>query len=70
MIWIIAIGWVACSILLYGWSFAYWQKKYPTLAERSYREDLRFSLLMSLGGPIDLIVVLIRRDYVYGFKFI
>jgi uncharacterized membrane protein YidH (DUF202 family) len=66
----IAIFWVACSVLCYGVSMAYWQRKFAIIAKSSYTSDLRFSTLISIGGPISLLLVFFMSDWgTYGLLY-
>ncbi len=72
---IIAVIWLSLGFVTYGWSFAYYQGKYPSLAERSYKKDMAFCMIAGfIGGPFSLAGysanVLMRGDipWEYGFK--
>lgn len=69
MIEFIILFWVLCSILVYGLQFAKWQREIPSLAEEDYKCDKKYSLIVSIGGPIVLIAMLITYDCKYGLKF-
>ena len=71
MLLLLGIGiWVVCSVLSYGLSFAYFQRKYPMLAKRDYRRDMLVCVVISLVGPMSLILTLINfRSFKYGMKF-
>lgn len=47
--------WLACSILSYGFSFAFWQGEWPGIAEQTRKEDRLASALLAVGGPFTLI---------------
>jgi len=67
------IVWLCFSVLAFGVSFAYWQRKYPYSAKSKFIDDLKFSLYLSLGGPISFIVIVLFTSdnglLKYGFKF-
>lgn len=65
------IFWVVCSVLSYGASFAYFQRRYPLSANMDYWKDLKFCLGMSLLlSPVWLVVTVANNDkFEYGFKF-
>jgi len=66
---LILFCWVICGILNYGLLFAYLQKEYPTIAKMDYVEDRRGALIVSLFGPIALIVVTMMDGNKHGFKY-
>lgn len=67
--------WLVSFVLTFGLSFAYFQRKYPRIAESNYKEDLGFCFTLALtGGPISLIAFLVfvlvgNKGKFYGFKF-
>jgi len=63
-----ALLWVLCGLLSYGYGFAYLQRHFPTIAELHYYEDMKFSLLMSLLGPFNLLAVIVKGLCKHGFK--
>jgi hypothetical protein len=69
MIWILLaiIFWLACGAVSYAMSFAYYQRKYPELAEADYMKDRTFSLTVALLGPLSLIPGILRSGY--GLKW-
>ena len=60
---------IMCSVLAFGLTFAYFQRRWPTIAEEQYTKDRAFAFFLSLYGPIALIVVLYRGRLKYGIKF-
>ena len=60
MIWIYIVlalaAWFGCGLLSAGFTFAYFQRKYPYLAERDRRKDMGFAQADILFGPIALLV--------------
>jgi len=72
---IICLVWVTCAVLTFGLSFAYFQRKYPMLAEAEYTGDLVFCLALAvIGGPMSLAAWLTSAlttpdKTFYGFKF-
>ena len=69
MIELIILFWTSCSILVYGFQFAMWQREFPLSAKEDYKSDKLRSLLISTGGPIILVVMLITHDCKYGLKY-
>lgn len=67
MIKYIIIGWLLCGLLGAGFNNAYYQRKYSNLCQG--REDLGHSLMMSIGGPINLFVVFLITGFgEYGWS--
>ena len=67
------IGYLICSFLCYGMSFAAAQGMFPQIAKAQYRDDLGFSLLVGLTagmlGPVGVLVVLLTTGFAkHGFK--
>lgn len=61
--------WLICGFITYGTTFAYFQSKYPLVAEEQYREDIGDSIFFSLFGPFGLIVSsLLSGFWEYGWK--
>lgn len=70
MFWICyAIFHIACGILAYGWSYAYWQRKFPTLAMRDCGADQWFSCFIAALGPAGILVALICGGTECGMLF-
>ncbi len=71
MLYLLVLCWVIGGILMYGYSFAYWQGKYPTTAKIVYWLDMCYSIITGLFFPIFLLVILIERKNIfrYGLKF-
>jgi hypothetical protein len=73
---LIVLGWFACGVLSYGWIFAYFQRRFATIADSNYYEDLLTSLFGLLFGPVGLVACLFSfslmnngRPFQYGLKF-
>ncbi len=63
-----AVVWVMCGFLSYGMVLAYFQRRWPTLADEERDKDRRFALLCALTGPINLMVCIITYRG-YGFMW-
>ena len=61
--------WLICGIVAYGLTFACFQRKYPTLAEKDYWSDFRTALFTGMAGPIGLGVALAMGGIQHGFKW-
>lgn len=63
-------SWLLSSVLVWGLTFAHWQREFALIAEESYFSDLRLALTMAPLGPISLVVLLmtIGRPR-HGLKF-
>lgn len=71
MMWIFAAIaiWIACGILAYGMDLAYFQRKFPAIAEESYRQDRINALVPALSGPIGLSVTWMCTKAEYGLMY-
>lgn len=61
--------WVVCGVLAYGWTFAYMQREYPTIAVEHRADDRGFALFMAVLGPIGLAVTLTVCGIKHGLKW-
>lgn len=69
MLWLFAVIWILCGIETYGRTFAYFQRKYPTMAEEKYSSDILFcGIICFTCGPI-VTVVSLEKFSGYGYKF-
>jgi hypothetical protein len=74
LITVFLIIWFGLGFLTYGWSFAYWQGKFPRLAEEDYTIDRNNALLNIPGGACAFIGWVIHTwtrgctPWEYGFK--
>ena len=60
MEWILlAVFWLACAYLAFGFAFGYCQGRWPEIAAQGRLRDMKFSAVFCLGGPISLIVLVI-----------
>jgi hypothetical protein len=68
---IFLIVWIGFGVFGGAADFAYFQHKYPELAEQGYNEDVYHALWSVLFGPIGLIVTYEMSDYSfkYGLKW-
>lgn len=67
-----AVIWVTCAVLTFGLSFAYFQRHYPSIAEKEYYLDMRHCMLFAvfgLFGLIGFVAATGRRGLSYGFKW-
>lgn len=69
MIWLILILWVICGYYSYGYCFGYFQREFPTLAERDYEKDRRRALFYCLSGPLSLAVDFMMGQTKHGRKY-
>jgi hypothetical protein len=63
------LTWVGCGVLASGLHFAYFQRKYPSIAKATYANNRREARLWALAGPIALLVMLCHGGTKYGLKF-
>ena len=66
---IAALLWVICGALTYALTLAFFQRKYPGLAEEGYREDRHCAVFVACFGPFGLCGVLIHCGVRYGLKW-
>lgn len=68
---IIILGWLVCSVISFGASFAFFQRTWPDLASSQYYGDMVVSVLVSVFGPISFIAVFFLSGFFKeGFKFV
>ena len=69
------LGWLACGVVAYGGTLAYFQRKFSMLADDCFNEARAFALVHLAFGPIGLLWVLVGtslfggRPFRYGFQF-
>lgn len=70
MFYLIIAIWIICGFINYGLGFAYWQRKFPTIAKDNYKSDMKFEFKISLFGLFALIPTLLYQavNGFYGFK--
>ena len=49
--------WVACGVISYGMTFAYFQREFPTLAEEHYRKHVGSALSSVFFGLIGILAI-------------
>ncbi len=69
LIALLIIAWIVTSVLTYGFTYSYFQNKYPTIAKESEQEDRNHAMFMSLIPFCGFLVVIMKRGYKYGLKF-
>lgn len=65
----IAAIWVLSGTLAYGFTFAYFQGRYPMLAKKEEATDRATALSMAVWGPFGLVVAVERGGWRYGLKY-
>jgi hypothetical protein len=67
---LLALGafWLVCGVVTYKATFAYFQQKWPTLAEEEREHDKAHARFMAAGGPIGLLVHALNSGFQYGFS--
>lgn len=63
------ITWLVCGIIAAGFTFKSFQNSTPTHAYYNYNEDILVALCVLSSGPLSLILVIIFKDYKYGWGF-
>lgn len=66
---IFILFWLLCSVLAYGFTFAFMQGEVPETAKKCYRQDREMAFVMSLFGPLGLIVIFSFGGIVHGLKY-
>jgi hypothetical protein len=66
---VFVVACITCSIYNYGRTFAYFQRKYPNLANMNYKEDKRDAIINGIFSFLALPAVLIVCSPSYGFKW-
>ena len=72
---IFALGWVACGVLSYGITLAYFQNEYSHLFDESeqdrfFGENVRFAISYSLFGPLSLLCSVLASGFVkHGLQY-
>ena len=74
LIYFLIVTWISSPPLIYGMTFAYFQRQYPTLAEEERRSDIGEACLQAMfgiiGGPLALAAVyLLSKRAKHGLKF-
>ncbi len=68
----LAVGWIVCGVLGYGLDFGYFQKRFPTIADKHYKTDLWSAVFLGVTGPFGLIVIVLVATLnrgLAGFKW-
>ena len=60
--------WVACGVLAYGYTLAYFQEEFPM--NRDEVGDFYYAASAFLGGPIFLFVIFVDGGTKHGLKWI
>ena len=54
--------WALAGFWAYGVAFAYFQRKWPELAEEYAEKNRQLARLLAVGGPIGLLVALFNSE--------
>ena len=68
-IYAIAVIWIICGVFSYGFTFAYFQREWPPIAEQGVREDRWFAFMTSFLGPVMLIIEAFAGQMKHGVMF-
>jgi hypothetical protein len=68
-IYIILAVWIICGVLNYGWTYAFFQKSFPTIADENRSIDRRFSALFAVLGIPGTIVIIFVKGWGYGLMW-
>jgi hypothetical protein len=70
MIWLwFFLAYAVFGTITYGGTLAYWQSKWPTLAEEQYGEDVAFAVMTAIIPLFWLSAPFVFEFYRYGFQF-
>ena len=72
MMWLLGallFSWVVCGLLSYATFFAFFQREYPCLAKKHYRDDRIAAAASGLLGPIGLFVTATTFGFKHGMKW-
>ena len=70
MVYALVAGYIVCSVLAYGLTFADVQAAWPRIAVEKYREDMGFAMMIGLTGPIGLVISFLMSGLgQHGLKF-
>lgn len=64
---ILAVCWIACGIIDYGLSVAFYQRSWPELAHEDRIKDRTGAAFYALFGPVALLATLVTRQYGKGW---
>lgn len=68
LIFLVPLAMIVSGVLTYGLCFAYFQRKWPDLAELHYESDMQTSLLVGVVGGICSPVILVLALYFTQFE--
>jgi hypothetical protein len=67
---LLGIFWVVCGVINYGYYFAYFQRRFSSLAEDNYSQDRFAAFSYAVFGPIGIVSSVITfRTFKHGLKF-
>lgn len=74
LITICVLLWLACPVLCYGWTFAYFWHEYPTLQGQERKIEVRgyaasMCMIAIFGGPLAVLCLLAIGGTKHGLRF-
>lgn len=63
------VFWLICSVIQYGVWFGFFQREFPTIADKSYHNDKMRAIISALLGPIGLFASFLCGFFKHGFKW-
>lgn len=69
LVLVLAVVWLVCGVLAYGFMLAFLQREFPRLAKRDYKCDRRFAMIDFCLGPIGLLACFLSNGSVHGLMF-
>jgi hypothetical protein len=61
--------WLLPSIAVIGFTFAYSQRRWPSLAVEDRRKDFAFAYFVGIWGVLSLPALFAHRGFDYGWKW-
>jgi len=62
----IAVVWIYCGYLTYGYTLAHFQREFELISEKHRVDDCRFALFVAVSGPVGLFVNWITNSMQHG----
>lgn len=60
--------WIYCGYCNYGYTFAFFNDEFPSIAKEMRVENQRFALFMMLTGPIGRIAIFFVNGTKHGWR--
>jgi lipid-A-disaccharide synthase-like uncharacterized protein len=67
MVTLFIILWFLSGFIGAGFSYAYFQREFSSIAKEGRQQDTIFSCISILGGPLQLLIALLLNHYKHGW---